>query len=745
MDFGYLLQILNRRKWLILTAMIASAALVFYLIGKRPEQYKANVILATGIVNYKGFNSNGDDAFVQQFQIENAFSNLIDYAQSRSSFKILTLYMLQHDLNAEKSANTNWPFRKPNIALYGEGIREETEKLRQELAKIKLDSIIDPAFSQEMDYLIDRVSRTYGYDHDAIGRSITVKRKGTTDYLTIDVVTENAKLSQYMANAYVYLFMNYYQNLSVREKRKNVQFYKQLAQEKKAVMDTIKNRRYAYLFQKGLPALGKQSEELVSQITALELQKQKAESQLLSATEAMVKIQQYMDNRSSLDANETKTRVVDKYNVADLSARVRNLTEKSATKGGNDARTEAELAGARHALDLALQSNSGTVSKAGRPEEARRTKEDLYKEKVQSDIERIDAEKSLEILNNEIRLRTGKLSAFVTNDAVATSLTEDQENAEDEFKKVNEELMNANLALANAENPLHIIENAQLPEWPEPNRQVLISVFVAIVMGTFTVIGLFLLAFLDKSIQTPEMFGAYSGHLRVLGFTPFIKVKGLDFQRIFTSKDSLPQYTEFRENLRKMRNQIMGMNAKYFLFTSTRPQQGKTMTSYALANALAANHKKVLILDTNFKTPLPPELATANDPTGPVARILRNHDLAETFFPGSVVGVGQGLVMVVAHHGAHLSPAELLPPDQFKAFLTELGAHFDYIFMEAAPLNQYSDALELAPFADKVVAVFNAASVINARDKVSLEYLRGLGDQFGGAIIAAVDTKNLPN
>jgi len=305
--------------------------------------------------------------------------------------------------------------------------------------------------------------------------------------------------------------------------------------------------------------------------------------------------------------------------------------------------------------------------------------------------------------------------------------------------------MNANLALANAENPLHIIENAQLPEWPEPNRQVLISVFVAIVMGTFTVIGLFLLAFLDKSIQNPEMFGAYSGHLRVLGFTPFIKVKGLDFQRIFTSKDPLPQYTEFRENLRKMRNQIMGMNAKYFLFTSTRPQQGKTMTSYALANALAANHKKVLILDTNFKTPLPSELATANAQSGPVARILRNHDLAETFFPGSVVGIGQGLVMVVAHHGAHLSPAELLPPDQFKAFLTELGAHFDYIFMEAAPLNQYSDALELAPFADKVVAVFNAASVINARDKVSLEYLRGLGDQFGGAIIAAVDTKNLPN
>ena len=72
MDFGYLLQILNRRKWLIFAAMLAAGTVVFYLIGRKPERYKATVIMATGIVNYKGFNSTGDDAFVQQFQIENA-------------------------------------------------------------------------------------------------------------------------------------------------------------------------------------------------------------------------------------------------------------------------------------------------------------------------------------------------------------------------------------------------------------------------------------------------------------------------------------------------------------------------------------------------------------------------------------------------------------------------------------------------------------------------------------------------
>lgn len=739
MDFGYLLQILNRRKWLIFAAMLAAGTVVFYLIGRKPERYKATVIMATGIVNYKGFNSTGDDAFVQQFQIENAFSNLIDFAQSRSSFKIVSLYLLQHDLD---TAGT--PFRQPNLALYGEGIRAEAEKLRIELQKIRLDSISDPAFSQEIDYLIDRVSRSYGYDHDAIGRSLSVKRKGATDYLTIEVTTEKPELSQYMANGYVHLFMSFFHNLSVREKRKNVLFYKQLALEKKAVVDTIKNRRYAYLFRKGLPALGKQSEELVTQITDLELQKQKAEAKRLSSAEAMGQIQQYIDNRGALDVGETRTRVVDKYNVADLSAKVRQLTEKSVATGGKDARVEAELSGARHALDVALQSNSGNLSKSNNQENARRTKEDLYKEKIQADVDRIEAEKSLSTLDSEIRKQTSKLSAFVANDEVATGLEDDQENAEEEFKKINEELIKANLSLANADNPMHIIENAQLPEWPEANRQVLISVFASIVVGTMMIIGLFLMAYMDRSIQSPEMFARYTNNLKVLGYTPFVKVKNLDFTRIF-SANSNPSLSMFRENLRKIRNLILNMNGNVVLFTSTRPEQGKTLTSFALANAMAANHKKVVILDTNFKTPLPDELAQANQShSGPVEHIIQKHGLADIFKIGSKIDLEHGHVEIIAHHGAHLSPAEMLPEAEFKQFITELSAEFDYVFLEAAALNDFSDAHELAPFADKIIAIFSAESTIGTKDQTSIQFLRETGDKFAGAILTGVDEKNLP-
>jgi uncharacterized protein involved in exopolysaccharide biosynthesis len=96
MDLGYLLKILARRKWAILLSALGAAVLTFVLVGLKAPKYKSTAILATGIVNYKGINSDGSDAFVQQYQIENAFSNLIEFVQSRSTLKILAMEMLPY-------------------------------------------------------------------------------------------------------------------------------------------------------------------------------------------------------------------------------------------------------------------------------------------------------------------------------------------------------------------------------------------------------------------------------------------------------------------------------------------------------------------------------------------------------------------------------------------------------------------------------------------------------------------------
>lgn len=743
MDFGYLFRILARRKWLIAGAMLVTALATFTMIGLRPEKYKASVILATGIVNYKGINSDNSDAFVQQYQVQNAFSNLIEFVQSRSSIKILTIHMLQHDL-AASSNGPEKPFRTANASL-SKFTQEEQNQLMAELSKINLDSINDPSFSQQFDYLLDKVARAYGYDHDALRRSIDVKRKGETDYLSIEIVTEDPLLSQYMTNTFSTRFLTYYHNISVREKRKNVETYAKLAEEKKYVADSINNVYFEYLRNKGLPVLGKQSEELVGQITKLEIDRQRADSRKKSAAGSVERIKKYEDNRESRDAKEVQNRVEEKNNTIDQMERVRELTQKSLEAKGKDPDVEAELAEAKSELNSSVRSSARIQGKL-RTDESKRTKEDLYKERVSSDLDRIDAEENYSRLNNEIWSLKNKLGSMVVSDEISSRIKNDEDRAIEEFNKVNEQLMNAKLNLENAENPLSVVENAQFPEWPEPNRQTLISIFAAIVIGTLTIIALFFLAYLDSSLQSPDLFKKYTNQLPMLGSISAVPVKGLNFDTLFAGKNTTSQVTAFRESLRKLRSVLLQTTDRIFLVVSLKDSEGKTFTMHALAHSLAANHKRVLMLDTNFKTPLPEvytDTPTAN--SGLLNKIIREHGFANVFLmknPSEDLKQEQR-VDIIGNIGLHKSPSEVLDSKKFQLFLNELSEHYDYIFMEAASLSQYSDAFELVQFADKVIAVFNAKSSIKHADNESIEELRALNEKFAGAILTEVDVRNM--
>ncbi len=745
MDVGYLIRILARRKWLILIAMLAAAVATFFFIGRKPERYRAVVTMATGIVNYKGINSDNSDAFVQQYQVENAFSNLIEFIRSRSSVKLLTIQMLRHDLLAEEGGNER-PFRQANKNL-SDFSDEERNTLLADLVKINLDSLNDPSFSQQFDYLLDKIARAYGYDNDAIIRGLLVKRRAATDYLGIEMVTESPALSQYMANEYAKRFINYYHNLSVREKRRKAEFLTGLANRRQFIVDSISEVRYAYLRNRGLPSIGKQSEDLIGQISYFEKEKETAESKRNAAEAQVKKIDDYINRSGARDAGETRTRIVNKADTDEQLERVRELTQKSLAAGGKDPDIEAELAEAKLQLQQAIQSSAKSIGKPKEKEESKRTKEDLYKERVAADLSRIDAEKSISQYSARIAALKGRLGSMVVDDEYSSSLAVDEERAREEFNKVNEQLIDAKLDLSKQDKPLSIVENAQLPEWPEPNRQVLLSVFAAVVAGTLTVIALFLLAYMDGSLQSPDLFKRYTGNLPLLGAVSTVPLKGLNLSQVFSTNGEVPKYTLFRESLRKIRTVLLQNDDDHvFLVVSLKGREGKTFTMHALAYSLAANHKRVLMLDTNFKTPLPEDYTDRPTSSSAVLnKIIRENNLTKVFQLKTPLGgaAKKSSVDIIGNHGLQKSPSEVLDSARFRQFLTDLREHYDYIFLESASLNDFSDAQELVPFADKVIAVFNARSVIKPADKNALEYLRNIGDKFAGAVLTEVDERNL--
>jgi Mrp family chromosome partitioning ATPase len=93
--------------------------------------------------------------------------------------------------------------------------------------------------------------------------------------------------------------------------------------------------------------------------------------------------------------------------------------------------------------------------------------------------------------------------------------------------------------------------------------------------------------------------------------------------------------------------------------------------------------------------------------------------------------------------GGHESPAEILSGRDFGNLITTLSDSFDYVLLEGAALNEYSDTKELVKYSDKVIAVFSAESNIKQFDRESIQYFKSLGKKFGGSVLNRVDTKDL--
>jgi Mrp family chromosome partitioning ATPase len=740
MDFNYHLRLLLRRLLLIGAVGLAAALLTYNLLGRRPVVYKSTAILATGIVNYKGLSNSKNEGFVQPYMVDNAFSNMMDYAKSRTSLKLHQIYLLRHDLEAMYEGHGE-PFRQPNrgIANYTD---DEAKAFLKELQKINLDSITDPSFDQDVDNTLNNISVAYGYDHDAILRQVSLARRGQTDYIAVTAVTESPRLSMHMANSFVQLFTNYYKNLYLKEKRQNYEFYAQLTDDKRKAVDSIQDRKFGYLYKQGLPALGKQSEEVIAQLTQLEMGKQVAEAETRTAMETGMRLDQYLGDLNNAQNAESLERIRQRSNTDRLSRRVHELSRQNTDAGGSNSRLASELSAAQAELQNAVRTSAGEI---GRVRNATKEvlQEDLYRDKIAADMRRIEAENQARSIDNEIKILRSKLGAFVVNDAVATDFEAQQERAEEEFAKVNEEMVKAKLELENAESPLFIIENAQYPGWPEPTHLKKISAFAGVVGAILAAIGVLLLAFLDPSVQTPDVFAQKTNNLPLIGCVTQVASQNFDVRRSFSGTAKTPAILAWQEYVRKLRNELKPYEGKVLLFVSPNDGEGKTFLMTSLAYSLAANGQRVLLIDTNFKAPMPTELTDMPSEYSETLNTLMEENQLDDVFKRKNQSFATAYIDVLGHLPAKHSPSEMLPIEGLQEFLKKAKKQYAYVFMEAAGLNNYVDARELAPFADKILGVFSAKKPIGRGSLESIEYLRGLDGKFAGSVLNQVDPHNL--
>ena len=85
------------------------------------------------------------------------------------------------------------------------------------------------------------------------------------------------------------------------------------------------------------------------------------------------------------------------------------------------------------------------------------------------------------------------------------------------------------------------------------------------------------------------------------------------------------------------------------------------------------------------------------------------------------------------------TPNEILPKNHILNHLDYFLTSYDFILIEGAPLNGYTDAKELSQYVDGIVAIFSANAEIKSADKESLKYFQTIPEKFIGSVLNKLD------
>ena len=746
MDLQYLLNILSRRKWLILTVMLIAAIATYLFVERLEPNYKSSAQLSTGIIDFKGLNVEEDNPFLQKFTVEISFGNLVEFMKSQRNIQFLIYQLLVHDL-ARDSVNQEVPFRSLkhpdenfDLNTYSDQeIDRLVSTMRRKLANFE-NSLGDP----HLELIFGDLAKAFGYDYENLLKNhLSIDRKNETDFIQVEFKSENPKLSAFAVNTYCNEFLRNYAYLQELDDKTSVSYFRDQVKEKKEELDSVQAELDGFRLNKGIVDLEGQRQAIVSQITQLEQERETVAQKIPSLRANIAKLTKYLAEIDQKSKGNNAESVIANQAIQNLKRQITELETQYIASNYQDDKT-------RRLLELYRKNYAAQIKRVAELEprdeddELDRSDEKLLERRIEKELELKEAEESLASIDRElIRLRQNKLN-LVSSDAYVQTLEQKLELLEKEYLQLTSKASDMTIEMESSSYPVKLVTHAQIPEKPEPDHQLILSGFAGMLSGTMCVVLIFFLTFLDVSLNTPHQFEKFT-NLSLLASINKIKTKNLDIKKLFSSNGSDPRLENFKESMRNLRYIVESSGANKFLFTSTKEQEGKTFLIINLAHVLTLKNKRVLLIDTNFKNNTLTQMSNKDqDHLLNNSRLIGENDFDQEFVSKSIdTQFNLDNVDIIGNRGTHQSPSEVFAGKNFKNFIQKLESNYDYIFLEAASLNKYSDGKELAEFVDKVIAVFAAESEIRQVDRNSINYLKSMGGKFLGGVLNRVDLKNL--
>ena len=283
------------------------------------------------------------------------------------------------------------------------------------------------------------------------------------------------------------------------------------------------------------------------------------------------------------------------------------------------------------------------------------------------------------------------------------------------------------------ENNIAMVDAAEVPTVPsEPN--LLRNLLLSLLIGAAAAGGIILLREkLDQSVRDPAEVPELLG-IPLLGSIP----KVTD-EKIHDALDS--KHSELHEAYFNLFTNLGFLSEsgvpKYLMLGSTRPAEGKSLSSVALADILTERGKRVLLLDADMRHSGLSKYLEVSGGKG-LSNVLRG----EEDWKGMVQTGAPFDFAVIASGRQPPNAAELLAGDRFRNFLRMLGENYDHVIVDAPPVLGLADAPLIASAVDGVILVIEANRGKMRMIAQSLDRLELGGGKVFGAVVTKLDQRN---
>lgn len=283
------------------------------------------------------------------------------------------------------------------------------------------------------------------------------------------------------------------------------------------------------------------------------------------------------------------------------------------------------------------------------------------------------------------------------------------------------------------ENNIAIVDAAEVPLFPvEPN--LLRNLLLSLLIGGALAGGIILLREkLDQSLRDPAEVPEILG-VPLLGSIPRVPLDEVVTSIESKHSELYEAYFNLFTNLGFLSEQGV---PKLLMMGSTRPAEGKSLTSVALANILAERGKRVLLLDADMRHSGLSKYLEVSGGKGLSNYLRGEEEWREMVQTGAPFGFD-----VLPAGRQPPNAAELLAGDRFAQFLQTLGQSYDHVLVDGPPVLGLADAPLIASAVDGVVMVIEANSGKLRMIAQSLDRLERGGGKVFGAVVTKLDERN---